>query len=486
MRLVIIGGGYSGVSMAVQTARRASRALDIRVVEPARALGRGPAYGTTDPDHRINGPMAGHSVDLNDLEHPHAWVERVGLRADDPALEAPEGLFPRRRDFARYLADSFADHARSNPSGSTLTHVRDRVVDILTDPCDPSSPGGLQLVLGDGGRLAADALVLATGNPPARVPAAVAGLVDHPAMIADPWQAGRIAGIDPQARVIIMGTGLTAADVLATLVRQGHHGPIEAFSRRALRPREQRPVEPVPNDLPPTWLIDRINGAVPDFLAVDADRARSMRGLTRALRERIAQVQAQGRSWQVGFDELRDVVWQVWPQLPVREQRRFLARLRPWYDVHRFRMAPQTTALIEPAEAAGQIHFRAAHLESVSAGDAPSGSLWVRTRDRHGARDSRQCEAFINCTGLDIGGSPGPGTLMARLLARAWLTPDPSGVGYVVDDQNRIVPSGIRLPQDIRLIGPPTAGHFGDPLGVLFIAAQIHRLLPGLLHQLRA
>jgi len=36
----------------------------------------------------------------------------------------------------------------------------------------------------------------------------------------------------------------------------------------------------------------------------------------------------------------------------------------------------------------------------------------------------------------------------------------------------------------LRAIGPPTAGVFGDPLGVPFISGQIRRILPDVLRTL--
>jgi hypothetical protein len=35
-------------------------------------------------------------------------------------------------------------------------------------------------------------------------------------------------------------------------------------------------------------------------------------------------------------------------------------------------------------------------------------------------------------------------------------------------------------------VGPPTAGSRGDPLGVIFIAPQIRRMVPGLLAEVGA
>lgn len=55
-RLVIVGGGYTGAVLAMNAARIGTEPLDITMVEPAAEPGRGIAYGTQDPSHRINVP----------------------------------------------------------------------------------------------------------------------------------------------------------------------------------------------------------------------------------------------------------------------------------------------------------------------------------------------------------------------------------------------------------------------------------------------
>jgi uncharacterized NAD(P)/FAD-binding protein YdhS len=64
-------------------------------------------------------------------------------------------------------------------------------------------------------------------------------------------------------------------------------------------------------------------------------------------------------------------------------------------------------------------------------------------------------------------------------MRQGWLVPDATGVGFAVDAKCRpLDASGV--PSDrVRVIGPPTAGAFGDPRGAMFIAAQVRRMLPG-------
>ena len=53
-KVVIIGGGYTGAAAAIHLSRMAGRPLDIRIIEPREDAGRGVAYDTEDPAHRLN------------------------------------------------------------------------------------------------------------------------------------------------------------------------------------------------------------------------------------------------------------------------------------------------------------------------------------------------------------------------------------------------------------------------------------------------
>ena len=65
--MAIVGGGYSGAAAGVQLARAARNAISITIIEPRDELGRGLAYSTPDPDHRLNGPLDSPvSCDHND------------------------------------------------------------------------------------------------------------------------------------------------------------------------------------------------------------------------------------------------------------------------------------------------------------------------------------------------------------------------------------------------------------------------------------
>ena len=446
-RTVIVGGGYTGAACAVQLVRACAMPVEVVIVEPRAGLGQGVAYGTADPDHRLNGPLENHLVDPGQPDALRRWCEDTGVFERDPEAFADNGAaYIRRSDFGAHVA------AMVQAQGPAISQRRAQAIDVR------ARDGGEEVVLADGSVIPCDLVVLATGNGPTRMPAAFAALSGSPLVIADPLATPLLPAIAPGARVLVIGTSLTALDMVSTLVRRGHRGSITVTSRRGLRPRPQRPRT---GDADVTALLAHIEEPAPAFVR-DALAHGSLRSLLAATRRRIAELAAEGASWQAGFDEVRNSVWRFWPGLAVREKRRFMRHLRAWYDVHRFRTPPQNDALVRDAEARGLVRFLAGRA-------LPQGPF----------------DVVINCSGLDPDCGARDNPLLANLLRAGRLQRDPSGFGFSVDADCRPLGDGGPQPR-LRLLGPPSAGTFGDPLGVIFIAPQIRRALPAIFAAVRA
>ena len=469
--VTIVGGGFSGASLAIQLARHSPVALDVAVIESRDEVGCGLAYSTDDPDHRLNGTAGTHLVDPAAPEELTRWCSDEGIARDDPEAVATGGaLFVRRHDFGRFVAQAFAREMRRDGT-VRLRHLRDEAIAATR------TQGRITVTTRRSGSRASDFLVIATGAVPARFPARVAPQLDrHPGLIAEPWDFARLRAIDNEARVLVLGTGLTALDIVTTLLRSGHRGSIASVSSRALRPRPHRPAFDVPPALAGAGMLQRIDADLPEYLRA-VPRPLRARALTRALRRRIAQARENGQSWYGPFDELRDPLWQLWSALEIGEKRRLLRHVRRWYDVHRFRAPPQNDAIVREAERQGRVVFRAAKLRSIT-GTAET-ALLAELRERAGIVHTETFDAIVNCAGLDTAGGAARNPILASLMQQRLLVADVTGVGFAVDAQCRPIGANGVSCDVMRVIGPPTAGAFGDPLGAMFIAAQIRRMLPG-------
>lgn len=471
--VAVVGGGFTGAVFAIHLSRLAERPLDIAIVEPRERPGRGVAYDTDDPDHRLNAPLHIHFVYPDAPGHLPGWFAEQGGSERDPEALGPDGnLYPWRGEFGRYVEEQLRTHMARNASGSTIRHIRSRALSARR------SAAGYRLDLSDGQALDARLVVVAAGYERPRAPPPFAGAVSgDPGFLADPWDTARLGEIPADAAVLVLGMSQTASDSIAVLLRNGHGGPITAVARRGLRPRRKPETAA---GLPPD-LVERIERPVSLFTAAHGRHGTAL-SLLRTLRAEVRRAEAAGGDWFGPFGDLRDSLWEVWPALPLAEKRRFLRHLRIWYDAHRFQLPPQVEARIAGAEAAGQLSFEAAFCES-AVRDGEALSVTLRRRGR-GDRRRERFGAVVNCTGPDLRPDRSDNPFIACLAARGYAAAHPTGIGFDVDDECRALGAGGHPDPHLRIVGPLTYGAFADQQGAPFIALRLCGIVPGIAAEL--
>ena len=126
-------------------------------------------------------------------------------------------------------------------------------------------------------------------------------------------------------------------------------------------------------------------------MELDAIPQGSILALRRWLRRRSGEV-----GWRAAIDSLRPHSHGLWQQLGLAQQRRFLRHARPYWDVHRHRIAPQVARQIQDLVASGKLEVVAGRIGDIRAID---GSLQVEIRRRRGEPEARSFALGINCTG---------------------------------------------------------------------------------------
>lgn len=461
--IVIIGGGYSGAAAAIHLARAASAPLDITVIEPRDRVGGGAAYDVDDPAVRLNVEDSLMVVDRDDLGRFARWLDESGTRAADPGGVTEEGeFFARRGDFGRFMDGLFRAAVAGNPSGSVIRHHRGRVLSLQR------SQSGYRIGLEDGDVLEAGLVILAAGNEsPAPLPVLPPEVRAHPGYAADPWSGEFLAGIAPQERVLLIGSGLTAVDMIASLTERGHRGRIDAISRHGLLPRQQGEFPGIAE------LLRRIAAPVP-ALVERHGMPQTVLQVLRWVRADAAADHANGIGWRNAFDSIRDAARHVWPVLPVAEKRRFFRHLKAWYDCHRFRVAPQINRVVSQRIADGSLTVSAARIVSAGLAD---GGLTVTVRDR-GREDLRTAtyDRIINCTGPNPDPAQSGIGFLRQAIDDGLLAPDPSGVGLAMTTQCETVSAGGAPNRALLAVGPMTKGHFGESVAVPQITLQLATL----------
>ena len=323
--IAVIGAGFSGTLLALHLLRRCPPSVRVHLIERSPQFGRGLAYSTGNPNHVLNVP-AGRMSAFHD--RPDDFFQWLQHDPDPGSVPVTPGAFVSRSVFGDYIRHHLnAEFRRASGRGGRLVLSRGEVLDLRT------SRGGIVLDLDRQRQLEADIAVLAIGNfPPEPPPIADPSFYDTPGYRPDPWAPEALSDLDPQAPVLLIGTGLTMVDTTISLLDRGHTGPIHALSRRGLLPRRH-------GTGAATAAVALIERPLPTTAA----------GLTRLLREEVAAVAEPGRDWRAVIDGLRPATQDIWQAMPFKERARFIRHLRPWWEVHRHRVPPAVSDRIEAA-----------------------------------------------------------------------------------------------------------------------------------------
>lgn len=449
--IVIVGGGFSGTALAVHLGRLGGPGLRVTVIEPRAQLAQGVAYSTTDPAHRTNVPASRMQLAGDEEGSFERWFRASAAFARDAAAEWHDGtVFPQRRQFGQWVSEQFDAVKQHSPV--ELLHVQDRAVALRQGTVSTAS----------GAHLDADIVVLAISHPAPQLPSALASLAPHPALIADPWREGALSQIAPDDRVAIVGTGLTMSDMVATLDRQGHRGPVTVFSRRGQLPRSSLTEDNF------SW-----------HLGIDFSKPLGVRAWLRRIRQEIRQAAARHIPWQVVFDEVRHNGQAIWQSLSLDEQRRFLRHLRPWWDVHRYRIAPQVGQVLKHHQRSGTLRVLAARLTAAAA--LPN-AVRLSLQPRSGGVQALEVDKIIVTTGPAHGALIERDALLNQLAQDGVIQSDPLALGIHVNTRSQTLnPQGQANPY-LYVVGPAARGRFGELMGLPQVATHAEAVARQLLN----
>ena len=441
--IAVIGAGFSGTLLSLHILRRCPPGTRVCLIERNSQFGRGQAYSTGNPSHLLNVPAgrmsAFHDKPLDFLQ----WLNQQPAGA----AEITAGQFVPRERFGAYVRALLNEELKRPDLGDTLDLVRGDVIGLNGEG------DRLTLRLDRDRTVQADMAVLAVGNfPPEPPPVADPSFYDSPFYRPDPWAADALSDLDPDAPVLLIGTGLTTMDLAISLLDQGHRGPIHAVSRRGLLPLRHGTGAPAPAPAAPT--------AFPtDLIALSA-----------FLRRAAEQAIVEGGSWQPVIDSLRPFTTDVWQAMSLRDRQRFLRHLRPWWDVHRHRMPPATAARIADAQARGQFTTRAGRIRRYQIeGDA----IEVVYQPRRGtALASLRAARVINCAGPGADYDRISHPLIRGLLRDGLVRPDPLRLGLDVTQNCALLDRKGAISRRLFAIGPITKGAFWEMTAVPDIRRQ--------------
>lgn len=419
-RVAVVGGGFSGAMLA---ARLAEKGVASALINRSADFGLGVAYSTPFDGHLLN-VRSGRMSAVEDRPGDFvAWLE-----ANHPERAGPDGFAPRRV-YGLYV------QARLKAVESAHPGLIERVVGEVAE----MTAEGVRL--SDGRVIATDRVVLATGNPAPKTAGDSGGRV-----ISDPWAPGALERIGVEDTVAIIGTGLTMVDMAVWLRARGWRGRMQAVSRRGLQPRahELTPDTPVKPE------ADVLEGSASQRL--HAGRAMARQG-----------------DWRGVMEGLRPITAELWAKADLKTQARWVRHLRPWWDVHRHRIAPEIAAEIQALRDGERLTTSAGRVRGV---EATRDGVEVTVRGKgDGAVRTLSTDWLIDCSGP--GHDPARDPLTGPLIASGRARMDALRLGLDLDDQGHVISRDGAVDPGLFVLGPPARAAFWETIAVPDIRKRI-------------
>lgn len=418
----IAGGGFCGTLLAAQLVRRAQRPFRLIWWDKAGAFARGVAYGTCDKAHLLNVRAGGMGAwpeapgDFFDWLQGESGTQALVRWQIASSLEA--GDYVPRALYGDYLGQIEQDARAQAQRKTIMLEQRHSAVQGIT--MDAGS--GQLMVQGDASLppVRCDALVLATGNEaPRGIPfhgsaQAAAHYVHTPGWDAEDAPPGAVV-----RRTVLIGTGLSMVDQMLTLHRQGYSGQVTAISRHALLPQAHLPTVLAPY---PQWRLTQPFAAPPTRVSA----------LLAAIRAEIRAASRHGGDWRAVIDSLRPVTAALWNALPDGEKRRAIARLLPYWNTHRHRMAPFAHESVAQWIREGRLTLLRGRVAAITHREGEQEVEVAYHPAAGGPAALLQADRVVNCTGPQQNVAQSANPLLRALCAEGLAQPHPAGIGAAV------------------------------------------------------
>ncbi|MBQ4854786.1 FAD/NAD(P)-binding protein [Rhodanobacter sp. B2A1Ga4] len=408
-RVAIIGGGAAAATLLSELLEHTSpQPLQLDWFTGGGTPARGVAYGTASERHLLNVRAASMSMFAG---KPRGFLDFV--QRDDPTIAGTDFL-PRRR-YGDYLE---AEVARALQQGKARGH-HVNILPFAVDALVPES-GGVTVIHGEESH-PADAAVLALGAlPPQPLAGVGAAALASGRYVVDPWRLLADTGAlqPPPRKVVLIGLGLTAVDVLLELSAQWPQAEFVAISRHGRFPEAHLHAAAAPAD-DGVALVEAMHDAP------------EIRRWMRLLREAIAQ---EGSEWRAVVDGLRPHLPGLWAELSPEQRARFMRHARWAWERVRHRMPPQVCETIAALESDGRLQRRYGRVQAVDA----AGNALQLSVSHAGATRLLDADLVIQTVGLETDLRRCNHRLVSQLLTNAHVIADPLGLGVQADSDGRL------------------------------------------------
>lgn len=420
-KVIVIGGGLSGTLVAMQLAQLSGGYEVLLIEKNPELLGRGVAYQYDFTHQPLNVVAGGMSLFSDRPLDFVTWLESNHFKYNHLVEKVSAQAFIPRKIFGDYVLENL-EKVQQETQGKLQIRI-DEAISIFDYGTRKT------VVLASGSALHADHVILALGNfPPADL-----FLPDNPVQqdtryYGSPWSDKVYSQIKGDEDILLVGSGLTAVDIVLGLILRKFNGTVTMLSRRGRFP--------LPHDLshPPFRLPEP-----------EIKHPRKMLLWMRYVIRKNPNV-----PWSAVLDGLRPYTKKIWLQWTLNEKKYFLQKIRPYWEIARHRIPANSSNLLNEMINAGQLELKKGYLVDAL---ATNNGIEVRYR----AKNEIVKQVFhkvINCTGPESNYRKVRFPIICDLIGRGKVKTDELGLGIECTPEGRIINQHGQIEAGLWCIGP--------------------------------
>lgn len=442
-KFTIIGGGATGTLLVVNLIKNAgSEPFEINLVEKRERLGRGVAYSATTDFHLLNVPAAKMGAFPDAVEHFYNWLVENNYDFE------PNSFVPRKI-YGDYLREVFRQAVAAKPENVSVNVFDDEVVDLTISDSES------EVILSSGKRIFSDKVVLAFGNfLPPHPKSENRNFIEAENYFQNPWNASMFERIKPEDDIFIIGTGLTAIDVVLSLRNAAHKGRIFAFSTRGLLPE-----------------VHRLGFTYPSFY----DELKSEKRITdllKIVRRHVQKATEEQSDWRAVIDSLRPHTQEIWLNLPTAEKRYFMQHLSRYWNVARHRIPPVAAKILDEMQTTDSLKILKGRLKNIESADGKFNVSF--TAD--GVEKHLSFDAVINCIGSESNFERLDNRFVKNLIGKGYIKNDRLNLGIDSTPGGKTIDASGKVSDTLLTIGTSLKGILWESTAMPEIRAQANKL----------
>lgn len=331
--ICIIGGGFSGISSAIQLIKKTTN-IQITIIDN-KSIAKGIAYNPYSNKHLLNVVTSKMSIFDDEPNDFLNWVLSKEPYKNEDREILSQSFLPRKL-YGEYLTETWEEYINIAANKNIKLNIfNDTAIDMdITDSI-------ITIITKNNQKIISDYCILATGNDIPKNPNIKNNeFYSSKYYFKNPWDINSVVNVYNNLPILILGNGLTMVDTVLGLIEKGFKGEIYSISPNGFNILSHKHI-----GLKYTKLNDELNTKL------------SLYELVKLINKHIKNVKKYGISAEPIIDALRPHIQEIWQNLSLCEKKSFISRLRHLWGVARHRLPQHTQEKIQSLRLNNKLHI---------------------------------------------------------------------------------------------------------------------------------